>query len=70
MIDVRVKGLSADTRKWSLHHRLLRRDELCAIMEVDGAWLDLQKRWVIAPPERLVKVFESLPRTDDFQLID
>lgn len=69
VVDMRTKGLSADYRKWSLQHRVLRRDELCAVMDLDGAWLDLEKRRVIAPPEQISKVFESLERTKDFRII-
>lgn len=69
VVDLRIKGASADHRKWSLQHRILRGDEVCAVMEVDGAWLDLKKRRIRVPPEQLSRAFESLVRTEDFQRI-
>ena len=70
VIDMRTKGFSADYRKWSLQHRILRQDEMCAIMDIDGAWFDLKKRRVIKPFEQVSKVFETLERTEDFQMIE
>ena len=36
VIDVRLSGLSSDHRKWSMQHRILRGNKLCATLELDG----------------------------------
>ncbi len=69
VIDVRLSGVSADHRKWSMRHRIKRGDELCAVLDLDGAWLDLHKRRIVTPPAALVSKFEELERTEDFQPI-
>lgn len=69
VIDVKLSGLSADHRKWSMRHRIMRGDELCATLDIDGAWFDLKTRRVTQPPQELMKKFEALVHTEDFQVI-
>ena len=69
VIDVKLSGLSDDHRKWSMHHQILRGDELCATLNLDGAWLNLKTRRIAAPPKELVEQFEALERTEDFRVI-
>lgn len=68
-IDTRISGISADHRKWSMRHRIWRGDELCAVLDLDGAWLDLNARRIVEPPVELVAKFEELERTEDFRVI-
>lgn len=68
-IDVRLSGVSTDHRKWSMRHRILRGAEVCAVIEVEGAWLDLKQRRVAPPPVLMMEQFEALPRTEDFREI-
>ncbi|PLX93200.1 MAG: thioesterase [Desulfuromonas sp.] len=69
VIDVQLSGVSADHRKWSMRHRIMRGDELCATLDMDGAWLDLKKRRIVQPPQDLMAKFEGLAHTEDFQVI-
>jgi len=68
LIDVRLAGLSEDRRKWSMRHRITRGDELCATLDLDGAWLDLKARKLAPPPAELLEKFAALPRTEDFRI--
>jgi acyl-CoA thioester hydrolase len=70
IIDMRLSGLSPDQRKWSMRHRIFRRDEVCATLNMDGAWFDLTTRRVSPPPRDLAERFEALARTEDFRLIE
>jgi len=69
LIDVRLAGLSKDHRKWSICHRILRGDKLCASIELDGAWLDLKTRRLVSPPKELIEKFEAMERTENFHII-
>lgn len=69
VIDVQISGLSHDHRKWSMRHHIRRGEELCATLDLDGAWLDLNRRRIVQPPQELLEKFESLPRTEDFRVI-
>lgn len=68
-IDTQLAGLSADSRKWRLVHHIHRGDELCASLDLDGAWLDLKARRIIIPPEELRNAFEQLPRSEAFVVL-
>jgi acyl-CoA thioester hydrolase len=66
-IDLAIAGLSEDQRKWRIRHRVLRADgDVAALLEVDGAWLDLRARRISPPPAELSAAFTGLPRTEDF----
>ncbi len=69
VIDVRLSGLSADHRKWSIRHQIFRGATLCATIEMDGAWLNLHNRRIEQPPQELIDKFEDLERTEDFHII-
>lgn len=68
-IDIQMAGESEDGRKWRIVHNIRRGDELCAVLDMDGAWLDLRARRIVEPPEELRLVFSNLPRTDDFEIL-
>lgn len=68
-IDFLVAGLSEDGRKWRIAHNIRRDDELCAVLDMDGAWLDLKARRIAVPPDELRLAFVQLPRTEDFAVI-
>ncbi|MDX1455846.1 MAG: thioesterase family protein [Gammaproteobacteria bacterium] len=68
-INVLITGLSEDHRKWNMRHEIRRGDELCCVLDMDGAWMDTRARKIAPPPQDLVETFESLPRSEDFQMI-
>lgn len=68
-IDFQVAGESEDGRKWRIVHNIRRGDELCAVLDMDGAWLDLRARKIVVPPEELRIAFSNLPRTEDFEVL-
>ncbi|KAA3437865.1 acyl-CoA thioesterase [Rufibacter hautae] len=59
----------ADGSRWSIRHELYRGDGVkAAIINVEGAWMDLAKRKLAALPEDLAQKFMSLPQSEDFVL--
>jgi acyl-CoA thioester hydrolase len=68
-IDLRLAGASDDRRKWRMRHRILRGADVAATIEVDGAWLDLRARKIVAPPEDMVRAFAGVGRTEDFAVL-
>lgn len=65
-IDVRLAGASPDVRKWRMRHNIYKGDEVAAVIEVDGAWMDLRARKIVPAPPELVRAFSAVTRTDDF----
>lgn len=69
-ISVNVEIMSArhDFSRWSLRHNFIREDgTLLAIINMDGAWLDLARRKLAEPPEFVKEIFRHFPRNKDFQ---
>ena len=69
-LHVKLSKARADGSRWSFQQEFVRMDgQLCAVLNVDGAWIDTQKRKIATPPQELMKQFLSLPRTDDHELL-
>lgn len=70
IVSVIAAGLSDDGSQWRVHQEVRRPDgKQAAILRIDGAWIDLDSRRLIAPPSDLHDLLGSLPRTDDFEVL-
>ena len=59
-----------DFGRWSLRHQFLKGDgTVAAILNLDGAWIDLAKRKLAQPTDLIKKIFENFPKAPDFELI-
>ncbi len=67
-VFVALSGASANFARWSMSHKIMiGEDKLAATVNVDGAWMDLQKRKLAIPPAVITNMFELAPRSADFQ---
>lgn len=70
-IDVEVVRARQDFARWSLRHNFTKADgTVAAIINIDGAWIDLAKRKLAVPGEFITHVFEQFPKSQDFQLLE
>ena len=70
--DVRVNvlfaGLSEDGSQWRARQEVFRADgKQAAVLTIDGAWIHLETRKLVAPAPELLDLLRRLPRTDDFE---
>ena len=57
-----------DFSRWSIQHQITRADEtLCAVLTVDGAWIDVVRRKLSSPPGKVIDVFEKMPKGKEFE---
>jgi acyl-CoA thioester hydrolase len=69
-IDMVVTRATADYSRWSFRHHLYKADgTLCAILNLDGAWIDVIKRKLATPNEFIQAVFQNFPKAADFEPI-
>ena len=69
-VKMELEGVSKGIERWRFSHQLFNEaGELSAEIKVYGAWIDLIKRKLTAPPAKFVKIFEELPKTTNFKEI-
>ena len=69
-IDLHIIRSKQDYSRWSIRHHITKNGgTLCAILTVDGAWMDVVHRKLASPPEKVHDVFGLMPRSDDFDWI-
>jgi acyl-CoA thioester hydrolase len=69
-LTVELVKSTEDFSRWSLRHNFIKgEDTLAAILNVDGAWIDMAKRKLAMPNEFIKNIFEGFPKAADFQLI-
>lgn len=67
-LDIKAIKAREDYARWTIQHHINREDgALCAILTVDGAWMDVLKRKLTVPPEQVRQVFDQMPRGDRFE---
>lgn len=56
--------------KWGIRHNIFKEnDELACTIDTSGAWLDLNLRKIVIPPDEVANSLKSAPKSEDFQLI-
>lgn len=67
-VEVSLKQLNKDHSRFSFAHTFTKADGThCALLVIDGAWMDTRLRKLTAPPLLAQEGLDQLPRTADFQ---
>lgn len=70
VINLELLRARKDAYKWSFRQSIFKTDgSLSAIIEVDGAWLDLHQRKIIIPPQEIQDMIDRAPKAGDFEWI-
>lgn len=57
-----------DFSRWSIQHQITKADGTrCAVLTVDGAWMDVVRRKLSSPPEKVHEVFNRMPKSEGFE---
>ncbi|CAL1517447.1 hypothetical protein MMC2321_01182 [Chitinophaga sp. MM2321] len=66
-VTCEMSRYKSDGSRWSVRHEIFRGDGTkSAIVTVDGAWIDVQKRKLTVLPPALMEKFKAIPRSADF----
>ena len=66
-VYMELEGVSKGIERWRFSHQIFNKDGmLSAEIKVYGAWIDLVKRKLTVPPPEFLKIFEELPKTENF----
>ncbi len=67
-IDLSMLKARKDGSRFSFRHHIKKNGgELAAILNVDGAWMDLTKRKLTALPPELIDTFLNIPKAEEFE---
>jgi acyl-CoA thioester hydrolase len=67
-VNVLIAGLAPDGTQWSVVQEVRRADgKPAAILTIDGAWIHLDSRRLIAPPTELTQLLARLHRIPGFR---
>ena len=59
-----------DFSRWSIQHQVTKNEGvLCAVLTVDGAWMNVVERKLTSPPEQVHEVFSRMPHGESFEWI-
>jgi acyl-CoA thioester hydrolase len=59
-----------DFSRWTFQHEITKNgDLLCAVLTVDGAWMNLAERKLMSPPEQVHSVFSAMPMAEQFEWV-
>ena len=69
-VTLTIAGLAEDGSRFLFRNEFWRADQiLIARVTSAGGWLDLASRKLVVPPEGLLAALQSLPVTEDFQIL-
>lgn len=70
-VSCEMNKCRADGSRWSFIQKIYRSDNvLAAIVNVDGAWIDMVQRKLATLPSRVVDRFMEMPKTKDFKITE
>ncbi len=70
-ISTKVGKMKEDASRWTIIHELIDdQGTVCAVLTIDGAWMDTQLRKLAKPTPVIVQqVMNSFPKTEDFIIL-
>lgn len=69
-IDLKIIRARKDYSRWSIQHHITKNGgTLCAVITVEGAWMNTLQRKLVSPPEEVYHVFEKMPKGESFEWI-
>ena len=69
-IDVKLVKARKDGSRWTMQHQIFKDNEiLAAVLTLDGAWMDTQKRKLTIPPPEVRRTFEAAEKAAAFEWV-
>lgn len=67
VMHTKIARMKPDASRYTIVHEFYREDVLCAVITVEGAWMDTKLRKLAEPmPDIVVNALNSFPKTTDF----
>jgi acyl-CoA thioester hydrolase len=70
-INLELTKARKDFSRFSMRHTVVKNgDTVAAIMNLDGAWMDTEKRKLATPPELVMHTYDAMPKSEDFEWLN
>ena len=70
-VNLKLMKSRRDYSRWTIVHEIKKKeDTLCAVLTIDGAWLQVIERKLYMPPSEVTNVFQQMPADENFQWVD
>lgn len=70
IVNMEVTKATPDFSRWSVRHHFLKEDgTMAAIINLDGAWMDILARKLAVPDIGIQRAFDDFPKSADFEQI-
>lgn len=71
VVDVELVKATIDFSRWSMRHNFVKPDgTLSAIINIDGAWINIVERKLAVPTDFIQNIFGNLPKASDFAIVE
>ena len=69
-ISTEILKATEDYSRWSIRHEIKKSDDtLAATLQVDGAWIDMEKRKLAIPDAFVQSIFAQIPKSPQFEFM-
>lgn len=69
-IDLELTKSRRNYSRWSIQHTIKKNEMVAAVINVDGAWINVKERKLATPPQQAADVFSQMPTSENFQWLD
>lgn len=70
-VDLMLRKCRRDMSRWTMIHKIWKNNDTpCAIVTVDGAWIDTKLRKLTIPPSFILNGFDKIPHSPEFEWIE
>lgn len=70
-VNVTLIKATQDYARWSMRHQFLKPDgTLAAIINIDGAWINIVERKLSVPTPFIQNIFNDLPKSEEFEWVE
>lgn len=71
IISLKLMKARRDYSRWTIIHEINKNDDtLCAMLTIDGAWMNVAERKLFVPPAEVVRAFQQMPFDENFEWLD
>lgn len=69
-LTIALVKATQDFGRWSMRHHFMKSDgTLAAILNIDGAWIELTRRKLAPANDFIRNIFMEFPKSDDFEFV-